>query len=64
MRFIGNFADVYEAYGMPRIGGRFGLYLAKAIPLSVGKIAELLHASPSSISTNVRGLIANGCFIT
>lgn len=61
MKFIENIARFYEAYGIPRIGGRmFGLFLVTAKPLSAEKIAELLDASRSSISTNVRGLISNG----
>jgi DNA-binding transcriptional regulator GbsR (MarR family) len=61
MKFIENIARFYEVYGIPRIGGRmFGLFLVTAVPLSAEKIAELLNASRSSISTNVRGLIANG----
>ncbi|MEG0773742.1 hypothetical protein [Clostridium sp.] len=61
LKFIENIAGVYEGYGIPRIGGRiFGLCLSVATPLSAEEMAELLQASRSSISTNIRGLIANG----
>lgn len=60
-RFIENIARYYEGYGIPRIGGRmFGLFLVTAVPLSAEQVAEMLKASRSSISTNVRALIANG----
>lgn len=59
--FIEKIALYYENYGIPRIAGRmFGLFLVTAAPLSAEKIAILLDASLSSISTNVRALIANG----
>lgn len=59
--FIENIAGVYEKYGIPRIGGRiFGLCLVVSDPLSAEDISELLQASRSSVSTNIRGLIANG----
>lgn len=61
LNFIENIAGVYEKYGIPRIGGRiFGLCLVQNKPLSAEDISELLHASRSSVSTNIRGLIANG----
>jgi DNA-binding transcriptional regulator GbsR (MarR family) len=60
-RFIENIALYYENYGIPRIAGRmFGLLLLMTTPLSAEQIAQLLDASLSSISTNVRALIANG----
>lgn len=61
LRFIENIAGIYEGYGIPRIGGRiFALCLVTVTPLSAEKIAELLHASRSSVSTNIRRLITNG----
>lgn len=61
LRFIENIAGIYEGYGIPRIGGRiFGLCLVTVNPLSSEKISELLQASRSSISTNIRRLVANG----
>jgi DNA-binding transcriptional regulator GbsR (MarR family) len=61
LKFIENIALYYEAYGIPRIAGRmFGLFLLTTTPLSAEQIAESLNASLSSISTNVRALIANG----
>lgn len=60
-QFIENIARYYEGFGIPRIGGRmFALLLVASNPLSAEQIAELLKASRSSISTNVRGLVANG----
>lgn len=61
LRFIENIAGIYEGYGIPRIGGRiFALCLVTVTPLSAEKIAELLQASRSSVSTNIRRLITNG----
>ena len=61
LKFIENIALYYENYGIPRIAGRmFGLLLVTATPMSAEQIAQLLEASLSSISTNVRALIANG----
>jgi DNA-binding transcriptional regulator GbsR (MarR family) len=61
LQSIENIARFYEGFGIPRIGGRmFGLFLVTTTPLSAEQIAELLSASRSSISTNVRGLITNG----
>lgn len=60
-KFVENIALYYEGYGIPRIGGRmFGLLLVAGTPLSAEQIAEVLQASRSSVSTNVRALIANG----
>lgn len=59
--FIENIARYYEGYGIPRIGGRmFALLLVAPAPLSAEQMADLLKASRSSVSTNVRALIANG----
>lgn len=60
LRFIEKIAGVYEGYGIPRIGGRiFGLCLSVSTPISAEEMAELLQVSRGSISTNIRGLIAN-----
>jgi DNA-binding transcriptional regulator GbsR (MarR family) len=60
-KFVENIALYYENYGIPRIAGRmFGLLLITTAPLSAEQIAQLLDASLSSVSTNVRALIANG----
>lgn len=59
--FIDKIGLYYENYGIPRIAGRmFGLFIATAEPLSAERIAALLDTSLSSVSTNVRALIANG----
>ncbi|MCA0456173.1 MAG: hypothetical protein LCI00_19500 [Chloroflexi bacterium] len=59
--FIESIALYYENFGIPRIAGRmFGLFLVTTTPLSAEQAAESLDASLSSISTNVRVLIANG----
>lgn len=61
LTFIENIALYYENFGIPRIAGRmFGLFLVTTTPLSAEQVADLLAASLSSISTNVRILIANG----
>ena len=61
LKFIESIALYYENYAIPRIAGRmFGLLLVTTTPLSAERIAELLDASLSSVSTNVRALIANG----
>jgi DNA-binding transcriptional regulator GbsR (MarR family) len=60
-RFIEQIGVYYENFGIPRIGGRmFGLFLVTTNPLSAEELAQTLKASRSSISTNVRGLVANG----
>jgi len=59
--FMEAIAQYYEHYGIPRIAGRmFGLFLLTTEPLSAEQIAQALDASLSSVSTNVRALIANG----
>ena len=61
LQFIENIAVFYEAYGIPRIGGRiFGLLLIADRPLPAETIAGLLSASRGSISTNMQRLITNG----
>lgn len=59
--FIERLAQYYESFGIPRIAGRmFGLFLSTSQPLSAEQIADLLDASLSSVSTNIRAVIANG----
>lgn len=60
-QFVENLGIYYESYGIPRVGGRmFGLFLVTTQPLSAEQIATLLNSSLSSVSTNVRALVANG----
>jgi DNA-binding transcriptional regulator GbsR (MarR family) len=61
LRFIESIALYYENYGIPRIAGRmFGLLLLNTRPLSAEQISQILGASLSSVSTNIRALISNG----
>lgn len=61
VHFIENIGMYFKNYGIPRIGGRmFGLFLVTTTPLSAGQIAHMLKASRSSVSTNVRALLAVG----
>ncbi len=61
LAFIEHIALYYENYGIPRIAGRmFGLMLLNTQPLSAEQLSQLLNASLSSISTNIRALITNG----
>jgi DNA-binding transcriptional regulator GbsR (MarR family) len=60
-QFIENMGLHFEEYGVPRIGGRIlGLLLAASRPVSSEKIAEMLEASRSSVSTNLRTLLMTG----
>ena len=61
IRFIEDIGMYFKGFGIPRIGGRmFGLFLVASSPLSAAQIAHLLKTSRGSVSTNVRGLVANG----
>jgi hypothetical protein len=54
-KFIENFAQYFESYGMPRIGGRIlGLLLVAKEPLSAENISATLKVSRASVSTNLR----------
>jgi len=57
-QFIENMGLHFEEYGVPRIGGRIlGLLLASSRPVSSEEISEVLEASRSSVSTNLRTLL-------
>ena len=60
-QFIENMGLHFEEYGVPRIGGRIlGLLLASSRPVSSEEISEVLEASRSSVSTNLRTLLMTG----
>ena len=60
-QFIENMGLHFEEYGVPRIGGRIlGLLLASSRPVSSEEISEMLEASRSSVSTNLRTLLMTG----
>lgn len=60
-QFIEQIALYYESYGIPRIAGRmFGLLIVTPEALSAEQMSQQLNASLSSISTNMKALIANG----
>lgn len=55
--FIEKMGVAMERMGSPRTFGRiFGLLLVAEGPLSLEEMAELLHVSKASISTNIRQL--------
>ena len=57
-QFIENMGLHYEAYGVPRIGGRLlGLLMISNRPLAAEEMAETLQVSRSSVSTNLRTLL-------
>ncbi|MCG8352640.1 MAG: MarR family transcriptional regulator, partial [Chloroflexales bacterium] len=59
--FIENMGLYYENQGVPRIGGRIlGLLLMTVQQLSAEHIAATLAVSRSSVSTNIRLLLASG----
>jgi DNA-binding transcriptional regulator GbsR (MarR family) len=54
-RFIEDLGLHFEAFGVPRIGGRmFALLLVAPRPLALEELADLLLVSRASISTNSR----------
>jgi len=56
-QFIENMGLHYEAYDVPRIGGRIlGLLMVNSNPLASEEMSEILQVSRSSISTNLRTL--------
>ena len=60
-QFIENMGLQYEAYDVPRIGGRIlGLLMANPNPMTSEEMSETLQVSRSSISTNLRTLLMTG----
>jgi DNA-binding transcriptional regulator GbsR (MarR family) len=60
-QFIENMGLHFEEYGVPRIGGRIlGLLLVSSRPVSSEEMSEVLDASRSSVSTNLRTLLMSG----
>lgn len=56
-QFIENMGLHYEAYDVPRIGGRIlGLLMVHPNPMTSEEMSEILQVSRSSISTNLRTL--------
>jgi len=56
-QFIENMGLQYEAYNVPRIGGRIlGLLMVNPNPMASEEMSEILQVSRSSISTNLRTL--------
>ncbi len=56
-QFIENMGLHYEAYGVPRIGGRLlGLLMISNRPLAAEEMSETIQVSRSSVSTNLRTL--------
>ncbi len=54
-RFVESMGLYFESNGIPRIGGRsLGLLMISEGPVSLDLMAELLHVSRASISTNMR----------
>ena len=60
-QFIENMGLQYEAYDVPRIGGRIlGLLMVSPNPMTSEEMSEALQVSRSSISTNLRTLQMTG----
>jgi len=60
-QFIENMGLHFEDYGIPRIGGKIlGLLMVSQRPVSSEEMSEVLQASRSSISTNLRTLLMTG----
>ena len=60
-QFIENMGLHYEAYDVPRIGGRIlGLLMVMPNPMTSEEMSEILQVSRSSISTNLRTLQMTG----
>lgn len=60
-QFIENMGLHYEAYNVPRIGGRIlGLLMVNPNPMTSEEMSEVLQVSRSSISTNLRTLQMTG----
>lgn len=57
-QFIENMGLHYEAYDVPRIGGRIlGLLMITLEPMTSEEMSDVLQVSRSSISTNLRTLL-------
>ncbi|MGK7311896.1 MAG: GbsR/MarR family transcriptional regulator [Candidatus Longimicrobiales bacterium M2_2A_002] len=60
-QFVERFGRHFEADGVPRIGGRlYGYLLLQTEPRSLDELADALHVSKASISTNARLLVQWG----
>src|SRR3990170_1461071 len=60
-RFVETLGFMWKGYGLSRGAGRiFGLLLLATRPLSAEEISETLRVSRSSVSMDVRGLVAVG----
>jgi DNA-binding transcriptional regulator GbsR (MarR family) len=60
-QFIENMGLHYEAYDVPRIGGRIlGLLMANPNPMTSEEMSDILQVSRSSISTNLKTLQMTG----
>src|SRR5688500_12893753 len=60
-RFVEAMGLYFERVGVPRIGGRIlGLLMVTEGPISLDRMAVLLHVSRASISTNMRQFITAG----
>lgn len=60
-RFVDAIGAYFERQGAQRIGGRIlGLLMLAGEPLSPARVAQLLHVSPASVSTNIRNLLGSG----
>lgn len=60
-RFVDAVGAYFERQGAQRIGGRIlGLLMLAREPLSPARVAQLLHVSPASVSTNIRNLQVSG----
>lgn len=60
-QFIENMGLHYEAYDVPRIGGRIlGLLMVSPDPMTSEEMSDALQVSRSSISTNLRTLLMSG----
>ncbi len=60
-QFIENMGLHFEDYGIPRIGGKIlGLLIVSQRPVSSEEMSDILQASRSSISTNLRTLLMTG----
>jgi DNA-binding transcriptional regulator GbsR (MarR family) len=60
-RFVEEFGNIYEGYGLRRLKGLIvGLLLTRPGPLSLNEIADLLGRSKGPISESIRQLAQSG----